>query len=71
MEKLLQSAGALLGIVAELKRNALLNDFASRNVEVAAARGEAEAAVRELEGRCRDAQQQLQQVRRRVAAGPY
>lgn len=34
VEKLLQSCAALLGLVAELKRNALLNDFAARNTEV-------------------------------------
>ncbi len=33
-EKMLQACHALLGVVAELKRNALLNDVAGRNVEV-------------------------------------
>lgn len=33
-EKMLQACHALLGVVAELKRNALLNDVAGRNAEV-------------------------------------
>ncbi len=33
-EKMLVACQALLGVVAELKRNALLNDVAGRNEEV-------------------------------------
>jgi hypothetical protein len=33
-EKMLQACHTLLGVVAELKRNALLNDVAGRNAEV-------------------------------------
>lgn len=35
-EKMLVACQALLGVVAELKRNALLNDVAGRNAEVRA-----------------------------------
>ena len=49
VEKLLASAGALLGIAAELKRNALLNDFAGRNAEVAEAKALAGKALADLQ----------------------
>ena len=53
-EKMLQACHALLGVVAELKRNALLNDVISRNAEVAGSASEAEAEAGAL-------QEQLQQ----------
>jgi hypothetical protein len=68
VDKLLQSAGALLSVIADLKRNVLLNDFAGRNAEAAAARQEAAAAVRGLEARCCEARQRLQQVGGRAGA---
>ena len=50
-EKMLQACHGLLGVIAELKRNALLNDVAARNAEVAgsAAEAEGEAAALRLQ----------------------
>ena len=60
-EKMLQACHALLGVVAELKRNALLNDVVSRNAEVAASGAEAEAEAAAL-------QEQLLQLQQRIDA---
>ena len=60
-EKMLQACHALLGVVAELKRNALLNDVVSRNAEVAGSGAEAEAEAAAL-------QEQLQQLQQRIDA---
>ncbi|KAL4419236.1 hypothetical protein ABPG77_010678 [Micractinium sp. CCAP 211/92] len=50
-EKMLVACQALLGVVAELKRNALLNDVAGRNEEVATSAAEAAAEAAELQER--------------------
>lgn len=58
-EKMLQACHALLGVVAELKRNALLNDVAGRNAEVASSSAAAEAEEAELLQRFQQLQQRI------------
>ncbi|PRW45367.1 N-lysine methyltransferase METTL21A [Chlorella sorokiniana] len=58
-EKMLQACHALLAVVAELKRNALLNDVQGRNEEVAASAAEALAEAEQLEQRFLQLQQRI------------
>lgn len=58
-EKMLQACHTLLGVVAELKRNALLNDVAGRNAEVSSSCMATAAEVAELERRFQQLQQRI------------
>ncbi|PSC68208.1 mediator of RNA polymerase II transcription subunit 22 isoform X3 [Micractinium conductrix] len=58
-EKMLAACQALLGVVAELKRNALLNDVHGRNAEVASSAAEAEAEAAALRQQLAALQQRL------------
>ena len=58
-EKMLQACHALLGVVAELKRNALMNDVAARNAEVASSSAAADAEATELRQRFQQLQQRI------------
>ena len=50
----------LTGIIRELKRNALLNDMAGRNLQEAAASAQHEAQAEQLQQRFAMLQQQIQ-----------
>ncbi|GAB4813428.1 hypothetical protein N2152v2_000474 [Parachlorella kessleri] len=69
VEKLLASAGALLGIVAELKRNALLNDFAGRNAEVAEAKALAGETLADLQARLAAVEAAIQEAQKQGHEG--
>lgn len=65
VEKMLQNGGNIISLIAELKRNALLNDFATRNKEVAAACSSHQEALEKFQSQHAELQSRITQDQQR------